>query len=211
MKDLASLYLAHGFLAVAQEDITQYPKNVCTDLLEWAAEYKMWDLFHHVAPYSNKGRLEGFALRQCLKHGYAEGVTLLLPHTVFVPERNFRDRLLFKNIHANNIDVVRALLTPVCAVCHSYECTHDKQIFGGCLTQQYYSLLRVKAGDKTYDMFKTVVQACNIFDLTNFWNSHNDTVGLDMLGRVLEDWAVEQSQRISAELGPSNIAHKRKI
>lgn len=211
MKDLASLYLAHGVLAVAQEDITQYSKDACTDLLEWAAEYKMWDLFHHVAPYSNKGRLEGFALRQCLGHGYAEGVTLLLPHTVFVPERNFRDRLLTQNIHNNSVDVVRALLTPVCAVCHSYECAHDKHIFGGGLTQHHYPLLRAKAADKTYDMFKTLVQACNISDLTNFWNSHNNTVELDMLERVEEDLAVEQSRRISSELGPNKILHKRKI
>lgn len=214
MKDLASLYLEHGFCAVAQEDISQYHRDECTDLLEWAAEYKKWDLFDHVLPYADKSRTNGFALRKCIENQYVPGVALLLPHN------DLRTPYLLSHfdpfggaVDQKNTALLRALLTPVCIGCHSYECVHPKEIVSGDITRHNYMVLYNAAMSKQPEMFKVMLDKCNQHDVRTLWDVEwrLKTPIAQLFDQTVEQLALEQHQRICEQLPYVNHTIKRKL
>lgn len=214
MKDLASLYLAHGFSAVAQEDVSQYPRQECTDLLEWAAEYKKWDLFHHVLPYADKSRTCGFALRKCIENQYVPGVELLLPYN------DLRDPSLLARFDAcgqavdcKNPKLLQAVLTPVCKACCAYDCDHAKEVVGGCVDRADYTVLYNTAISNQRDMFKILLAVCDQSRVRCEWDVEwrLKTPIAALFDQTVEELAHEQNQRISAHISAVSKTHQRKM
>jgi len=214
MKDLSSLYLKEGLAAVAAEDLSAYSLNECTDVFEWAAEWNHPQLLLHLFPYANPSRLNGFALRHCIRHGFVEGVELLLPYN------DLRDASTQRRFNAftealsqNNASLLEVLLRPVCKCCHSFDCDHPKEIVSGDLAYHNHFVVYTAAHHSKH-LFKSLLGACNIEEVRLQWSEEwtRKTLLSVLFDQTVEQLAHEQAQRIHQEIAHSGLGpSKRKI